>query len=1212
MSEILIAPTRCITFVGRVSGKPGDPLVFGGNSPGALPLNATSFVANVNPSLVRTKKVIDVAGYKCNVYRLVPAFQLAQEERSEKDKEGDQEITLDLNDIRMPVEQYEALTTPEKYQLKGGKIFRNLLDHLDTMVTFSHGNFASAVIAFGSKWVSNAVQELGTDWVEFLEDHGHYQTILAYLTSTSTAESKALLKKIRTKLNKVPTLNEKIQAILDAFRDCHATLHSTAEDSDVTIKQDTNNAHDQTKKRAQEIINQNGWTNGLGNHEPCGEWPGIAPTSLLKTFRQYATAKAWVSNFIRDVPRQSYVFTWLMSKYQSYKTFAAETTSVGVCDAAFRMGIQEQPDPDAGLPEDVSVLDLYAWTRDGQQSFRFQGSKEEAKLVMEKKRYQAMSGKIVESVYKAITPSQRLDRVKFKEDTIKLYEAVLPRGLGDKSLKVLQELCEGEGAVVAFRRIILKVLANVGKQIEFSGLQTLLKSALEKAVTEVTNTNVKASLEELFSAFLNDISQSGQRENKERANARWVCKMMAVTSANFCAKKVNQVITSDPQGTADFAMHGRFYRIKLGSDIDSEAVELLGEDSTATSLPSDAAIVDGNFYEEKNKKQKERLKKFVASGLTTKKSDKIGANLPVPSMINLPVGTTGKLSGVSGVQENAVTVTREDDSLKLEGTLAAEDSGISMSDDAELTFISERNEKATYPLSKFGITDRMLDAAELEDDNKCWKFTINFGEWKSCTGLIGDVIINDVKAGTYRFSPMTSDSGISLMLFVTPNEGDAAKFTANDAMVRIPPTREFSFTRAELKDTAFDELSGQTQQYVIPEEIEDHDLVRIHYEVAKLRTTLAREYVDTTEEKFHRDLRALTFREQVLSMPKDVVPFGQVDLGVVLGLVARMVEHVGDRTLGESLFTNEPTKKLVSLMDLDLSKSYPVNRALDLANILVAHSEVCEEDQNSNAFRRELQQVAATFDALSGTNSKVTFINQTLREYVTSITPPDRAVQSEGFFISQPSLLCYLLDCSDSQAELATLDTLLENAANNSGNVGFQYPLVISGGNAAYWWHAGIDSFATLKDTVSWRVGCEFDPIFAWCLSILRPAFDSGTDWKAQGGWTPKTASLGAALQFMTAKHKDPIWNRLAYNRFMNLAVIGHRAANDGQPFTDDFVPYLSQAWPNNVNAALSIIPGFSNADLPKYTPQIGGAIIFNANPTGVGSEMLLNTTSIP
>ncbi len=216
------------------------------------------------------------------------------------------------------------------------------------------------------------------------------------------------------------------------------------------------------------------------------------------------------------------------------------------------------------------------------------------------------------------------------------------------------------------------------------------------------------------------------------------------------------------------------------------------------------------------------------------------------------------------------------------------------------------------------------------------------------------------------------------------DEGKAKVTLTGAAAALKNPKTEFVFKTGRKKKyslgevgeiPAFDDLAAGGEAEAQPP-------VPTNYErLSQAQDAINRKYRDKVEpqQDLNRGLRALLFGERAYSAPSAAVNLDTADLSCIIGLMIDMVEHLGDRRLGDALYDNAPSDKVDALLKrVNLSQYYPVANSNELAAIIQYHYALCEKLNAVSGYLKEVGELKRFFEAIKGSTLRVVLVNDTV------------------------------------------------------------------------------------------------------------------------------------------------------------------------------------------------------------------------------------------
>lgn len=280
-----------------------------------------------------------------------------------------------------------------------------------------------------------------------------------------------------------------------------------------------------------------------------------------------------------------------------------------------------------------------------------------------------------------------------------------------------------------------------------------------------------------------------------------------------------------------------------------------------------------------------------------------------------------------------------------------------------------------------------------------------------------------------------------------------------------------------------------------------------HAELVRYRDAMVAKYQgedEEADESFGMGLRALTLGEYLLSAPEGAVRLDQPDVSCVLGVLLDMVEHIGDRQLGETLYEPGPTSDLKGLNRLNLSTYFPVVGDQEMLNVLIYYYELSDELLKVRDYLREVREIRDLIRTARGSGDlEIEVINDTLPGAVASWNDNPR----DSLFSDRAATVAYLTrQGGDAGAGLAAaarhlFSVLSEPAAVprvqlpifagpasriNSHGLPWVSPDLVQ---APRLWELG----RTKDGNLEVRGAVEAEPLLTLSAALLSPGIDLGT-----------------------------------------------------------------------------------------------------------------------
>ncbi|MGF1580951.1 MAG: hypothetical protein ACFCD0_16430 [Gemmataceae bacterium] len=141
---------------------------------------------------------------------------------------------------------------------------------------------------------------------------------------------------------------------------------------------------------------------------------------------------------------------------------------------------------------------------------------------------------------------------------------------------------------------------------------------------------------------------------------------------------------------------------------------------------------------------------------------------------------------------------------------------------------------------------------------------------------------------------------------------------------------------------------------------------------------------DAATKAVSRSYRAAVLGRYLLASPDTSTPFGQEDIGNVMGLLMDMFQHLGE--LDDQGRLKLPTGRADRdnlLRKVNLSQYYPVEHAGELSTVFNYHNNVIASLQVVNSYLKEVNAVGKLIGAASGSKLRILVVNRTLGEEIT-------------------------------------------------------------------------------------------------------------------------------------------------------------------------------------------------------------------------------------
>ena len=294
----------------------------------------------------------------------------------------------------------------------------------------------------------------------------------------------------------------------------------------------------------------------------------------------------------------------------------------------------------------------------------------------------------------------------------------------------------------------------------------------------------------------------------------------------------------------------------------------------------------------------------------------------------------------------------------------------------------------------------------------------------------------------------------------------------------------------ELKQT----IEAVRDSVIKKEEIKSS--IKCYYDsLTNYQNKIAHAYNRNDEKQVQQMLRSLIIGEYMLST-KDT-NLDTDDLSNILGIIIDMIEHIGDLSLGEKLFSNTPIEGLEDkLAKINLSQYYPIENMKDLAKILQYHMTVAARLNNVKSYLEQVKELKNFFSSVKGSSGlDINFVNESIIEHLKN--PWETCVLSRT-----PGSFLYLT------GENGTKDDIEDNLQNRlthginqlvQGLAGFQLPVFTSYNNffqsqCVPAVTVNLPNFGTIEKECVFRgkttkilEACNLEtvPVLAFCASVL-------------------------------------------------------------------------------------------------------------------------------
>jgi hypothetical protein len=283
-------------------------------------------------------------------------------------------------------------------------------------------------------------------------------------------------------------------------------------------------------------------------------------------------------------------------------------------------------------------------------------------------------------------------------------------------------------------------------------------------------------------------------------------------------------------------------------------------------------------------------------------------------------------------------------------------------------------------------------------------------------------------------------------------EDTVAKVSFNETGLTIEKNAETQ-SALDLKETQL-HVDGETYQLTeldipevkeldAPQEKNTLENWQQHYdELSKVSDAIGEKYKNQADKEFCQSTRALLLGEYIQAAPERQVKLDIPDLSQIYGIMVDMVEHIGDMSLGDQLYTTAPTEGFDNaLSQINLSRYYPVNTSGELNTVLQYHYSRCQIRNQANEYLEEVNQIRDMLKALSSTDIQIVFLNETVQEHLDE----NAAAVSELFFCQDyPSVVYLTKQAKANPAALGTLQQKLAQAICDTQIDQVQLPIIVS------------------------------------------------------------------------------------------------------------------------------------------------------------------------
>jgi hypothetical protein len=1174
-------------------------------------VSPADFMDRVRPSAVRRVVRSQVGNRKISFYQLVPPNTGVPTNGAVVDHS--ENLPLSIANIRAP--HGDSLLHWTDYAHRGGEIFKTLLENLDVLVRYTHGNFTTAVTYLAYQCVFNAMQELGSKWT--LEDDQLADCILALLTATTREEIDARMRQLKNYLDGAESdvMKANAELITASLSSLRGALHSDVESEQV---QTALKALDWSERR-------------FRLYKPFGEWKNQRE-DFLQAFKEYREARIWFDGFIRNVPEHAYLMMYLFSKYGTLRNNSDANRPLAV--AILKCAIEDQKNRQFGLPSGLSASDVGRSIRRGVDAVVMDGLNDD-----QRRRANSVLEGVTFYIDGATIPREILERDVYIAGAVKDFEATVSRVLDDS---VMAQARDAVGQLKSFFNAARKIASSGdarSKQIE--DLRALVNERLDELARSAGgNASFLAGILRNCKDPLSQLAE-GSKQNI-------YAELVQVISKGIGDQSIG-ALKADDAGTARFAQAVRQYELHIGARIDSSMSRELGnvgvsvtaDVSRMTPTSEKATSTDPRIERIRERRRKRGMAEAARLKRTTRETytvAKFSHVIPADQSVTFQ-GKSGGSFELRRDQNNTVEVRAKP--AEMPKSQAVDRAGLAttafckdLSSEGLIVRGADGLRVGKYQRSKQEVELTYESGETAKPDDNLVSGTVVAGEKFTLSKLKFEIsgqelrALTEAKDGKLVLKDVTSEFGRQIQQFAE-SEAETKRCTrhlaseervvevrcnANVVELQLPVDDLHDNDRlvfeynlnlkfAELKDRDYVQRTV-AREFKTPADPRVRDLPT--EEMGNLATgvlhdlsAIAAQFENDEEPEqvndfWHKTVRSRVFRENVLAAPVGTIPFEKVDLGSTFEAIAQCIRNLGNRELGDDLYKPKEIVDKLLLADLDLSTCFPVSDADDILDVIGAYAIVCKEDQKLTPYRQELSNVLTAFEQLSSDRDcSVTFINSSLAEYVDAI-PNDGRQTDDLFFATHPTAYVHVLNCgvagfADTGAKLEQLSEAFDRVTQSDSRCEFRYPLVTMTGadpDVKKWWYipsALIPKAGKLaRDILSCRVGAGTfsTPLAAILALILEKAdhssssFNIGGDWSARFGWNPtdtvgtaflKTLRLPWKEAALNGEIDDSFWTRLARQRAINMAFAYYRQhhaepAFQDRLFTDNFQPDYKEA----------------------------------------------------
>lgn len=514
-------------------------------------LNVGNFLKTVKPSAVRRVIRSQAGDRVVSIYQLVPPGTALPEQSTLLKSEN---VILSESNIRR---SHGQLKLADEFARYGGQVFKELLAALDVLARYSHGNFTNAVIRFAYQWVFNDVMTGGANWS--LDDERLGDALFQYLTATTAADVDYRHEQLSNYLRSERAdrvIRPLADSIMKSVVSCRAELHAVP---------------DTLSPKFQLTLKALGWMDKLTpvhqfkTYQPFGEWKA-GREQFDQAFREYKDNRAWLDNFIRNVPEHAYVMLFLFSKYgelgnnpNDYRDLAA---------TILRTAIELQKNRCFGLPAGVTRHELAQIIRNA-----YHGASQEDLQDEQRLRWISLLPSLITSADEVASPKEKLDQEIFLIGAEEDFSQSISRVFKDAVLARVKGAEQRQKALCNQARRIAALPWSRAEQMREFKCKLAAWEPLKTAPNDEDN-------------FLQAVKQ-----RLTTASALWKTDSprnlyLDVTQAlnEAVAAQAQESLKGDKAGTVEFTAAVKRYRLQVRSRIDSQAAKALGHIGAASTV----------------------------------------------------------------------------------------------------------------------------------------------------------------------------------------------------------------------------------------------------------------------------------------------------------------------------------------------------------------------------------------------------------------------------------------------------------------------------------------------------------------------------------------------------------------------------------------------------------------------------------------------------